>query len=202
VERAFSEHDGDAHARDRGSIVMMIVPFIPGIGAAFGGKGCIDHRHIRAQAHQHVENHPVTAQQHMILVNFGGQVTVADVPGQFDQFEWRGGAHQHQRLGHGLNQHHAPIGQAQPVPMAQQHRSRQIEHEIRAVIRDIAIAAAMARIIIQRYGRRLPGPMIRRAELHAARSVKGGLSEQEITLAKGNSLAGSQVSNSPSARTS
>jgi len=116
------------------TIVIVIMPVVAArpahIGAALGVEGGLDVGDLPSQALHHVLDDRVPAHPQASPQQFGGQVAVAEVPGETGQSARVGGADFGQRFRRGYDFDDAAVVELQAVAGAQRHGLRQIEQEV------------------------------------------------------------------------
>ena len=144
-----------AAQRERSLSGLVLVPMMMmrhvsvAIGAALRIEARLDCRHFRPETFEHVGDHAVLANENPILMQFGRQVPIADLPSQSDEMASVAPAHFEKRFGPRLHFHMASIGQKDGVAITNQNRLGQIEKKGDAPVRDHRHAAAVASLLVK-----------------------------------------------------
>lgn len=166
------------------------------ICAPFGVKGRTAIHDGGSQAGQHVPNHMIPADQQMIIVDFRRQMAIANVPCQAQQMQTIPAGDPIQILFRRQYLHHPTVRQPQAFAMPQQPRVGQVQQKPDAPMRPHGDTPPIPVISINDH-------MICRIPVSRGQNFFDIQHQNRKYLcAIGTSSAGSQVSNSPSARTS
>ena len=131
--------------------VLMMWITLTGIGAAHRIEGRRHIRHPRAQPFQHRLDDMIATDEDAVVLNRRGEMTITDVPGQFDQMERIYGDNFVERLVGSHDFHMATIMEDNHVAMVEHYRFRQIEEDFAAVGKVDRPAAQMTLVVLQ-YG--------------------------------------------------
>lgn len=175
-------------------VVMGVVR--AAVGAALGIKWRSHIPHPGAQALQHMGDDGVASDQDPVSLNLRCKMSIAEVPREAKERCRILGPHLKKRLVASKDFDNAAILKPEAVAVAKQRGLRQIQKALGSMVRRDDDPAAMARIVVE-------GRLVRRA-LPGARVKDFYDADQnrKYLCAMGKTSAGSQVSNSPSARTS
>ena len=110
-------------------IVAVTVHRSVSIGAALGVERALDTAHLGAQPVHHVGDHVIVADVDDALTDLGGEVPVAEVPGDPRQLVRIGAADLEKRLGRRLDGNEGAILEPDAVARAQARRFGEIEQE-------------------------------------------------------------------------
>lgn len=133
-----------------GLVVIVVVMMVAvGIGAAFGIEGGGYRRHGRIEMDDHVLDHRVAPDAQAVAEELGGQVAVAQVPGDTEQAGRRFGGDFDQRFGCGIDDNDAPVLEHQPVAVPKWYGLGQIEQKLQPAAGDHRHAPAMALVVIE-----------------------------------------------------
>lgn len=118
------------------AMVMVIMPMrrmaTAGIGAAFRIERRFDGNDTRAEATHHLLDHVIAPDAQALADDLGGQMTIAEMPGDPHKMMRIRAANFHQRFGRGDHLDQPPVFQHQRVTATQRHRFFQIEQELKS----------------------------------------------------------------------
>jgi len=179
-------------------IMVVMVVMAPRICTSFGIERRLDFVHMASQAFDHIANYMIGANADAVSQHLHRQVAVAEVPCDPHKLAFLVRMNLQQFLGLGADLRHAAVVQRQPVAMAQPHCLRQIEHDFGPCFGTEQDAAAVASVVVDQdtMGGRRGIPGADRQYLSTPHQ------KRKYRCAIGSSMAGSQVSSTPSARTS
>ena len=179
-------------------VVVMMVVMAPHICTGFGIERRLDFVHMASQVFDHIANYVIGANADAVVQQLHRQVAVAEVPCDPHKLAFLVRMNLQQFLRLGADLYHAAVVQREPVAMAQPHCLRQIEHDFGPCFGTEQDAAAVASVVVDQDtmgGRRgIPG-----ADRQYFMTPH---QKRKYRCAIGRIVAGSQVSSTPSARTS
>jgi len=119
------------------------------IGATRRLEGLFDVEHHRAQPLQHGADDMIAQDHDAILLDLGREMTVAEMPGKFDQMRAVAAAHLEQLFVCGKDFDQFTILAHQHVTIGKKHRLLEIEHHHLAVLQMQELAAQVPQIVRQ-----------------------------------------------------
>jgi hypothetical protein len=139
------------------------------ISAALRIERRLERDHPAPETLHHLLDDRVAADAQRFWHDLGGQMAVAEVPGDTGQRQWIGCPDLRQRFGFGDHFHHAPVLKPQPVAAAQHRRFREVEQEFEAADARHGDTPAIASIEVEHHRiRRGAGPMTGRNDFVSA----------------------------------
>lgn len=133
--------------------VMVVVRVVacgnPRIGAAQRYERPVHFRHRRAESFQHLPDDVVAQNPNAVLADFRRQMTVSDVPGQFDKVLGSVSLNVEDVLRRSLNPDPAAVVKNEPVAVAQHDRFRQVDQRPAAVAQVEDAAPHVPRIMLE-----------------------------------------------------
>ena len=124
---------------------------MPGIGTCFRIEWRHHRPHLSTQATDHVRDHVVRSDQDAVRLDAGGEMAVAEMPGEPHQSLRLGGGDGEQRLWRGDHPDHttrASTRQFEPISVTEMRSMRKIEHELPAALGPHEQATAMPTVIV------------------------------------------------------
>jgi hypothetical protein len=156
------------------AVVVMAVALIAviAVSTALRLKRGLDPYKVRTEPTQHVLDHVIGPNTKDLVADFGGQMSVSEMPSQARKLV--GIVMSNFNHGFGSRPHLEPaaVRQLQAIAICHGDRLRKIEQHVLAFIRNEADAAAMARIKIERenarglFARPMPGGTVNAGVLH------------------------------------
>ncbi len=119
------------------------------IGATGRLEGLVDVEHHRAQPLQHGADDMIAQDHDAILLDLGREMTVAEMPGKFDQMRAVAAAHLEQLFVCGKDFDQFTILAHQHVTIGKKHRLLEIEHHHLAVLQVQELATQVPQIVRQ-----------------------------------------------------
>lgn len=119
------------------------------IGATGRLEGLVDVEHHRAQPLQHGADDMIAQDHDAILLDLRREMTVAEMPGKFDQMRAVAAAHLEQLFVCGKDFDQLTILAHQHVTIGKKHRLLEIEHHHLAVLQMQELAAQVPQIVRQ-----------------------------------------------------
>jgi hypothetical protein len=104
------------------------------IGAADRLERLDDIRHLGAQPDKHVPDDVIALDQDAVGLDLGGEMPVAQMPGQFDQVERVAGANFEQPFFRRLDLDRRPVLEQQPIAVMKEHGLLEVEHDHVAIV--------------------------------------------------------------------
>jgi len=129
---------------------MIVMMAVAAVSAAFGLKRSLYFNKISSEAAEHIFDHMVWPNAKNLVLNFRGQVSIPQMPGEarkligifmsdFDDGLWSG-----------VNLQPPPIVELQAISIRHRNGFRKVEQDIFALVSRHADATAMARVKIER----------------------------------------------------
>lgn len=132
-----------------GMTVIMRMPAMGMIGAARRLEGLIDLKNRGAEPLQHVADDMIAQDDDAVLLDLGGKMTVAEMPGELNEMRAVASANFEELLVGSQNLDQFPIFAHQQVAIGEEHRVLEIEHDHLAIFQMQQLAAQMAQIVRQ-----------------------------------------------------
>lgn len=155
-------------------------------------------RGFAAEAPEHLQDHAIVTNPDRLAQDLRWYVTVTEMPGDTDEMHRVPAPNVDNALGLRLHQHRAAVAECKSIAIGQAGGPGQIQQEFTSRKRSHRDAAPMPLVIVELddfgIGRRVVDDGICDGPIHCQ--------YRKYRCASGSSDAGSQVSNSPSARTS
>jgi hypothetical protein len=137
-------------------MIMSVIAIMPVrmsalgmIGAARRLEGLVDIEHHRAQSLQHRADDMIAQDHDAILLDLGREMTVAEMPGEFDQMHTVATADFEQLLVGGKDFDQLAVLANQHVAIGEKHWILEIEHHHLAVLQMQELAAQVPQIVRQ-----------------------------------------------------
>lgn len=131
------------------SMVMRVAVAVAGIGAAHRVEGCDDILDLGAEPFEHRLDDMVAQDQDAVSRDGGGEMAVADVPGELGEMERIPGPDRVERLVGGGDLDHAAALDCQGVACRQNHRLGQVDQDLAAVAGFDHAPAQMALVMLE-----------------------------------------------------
>jgi hypothetical protein len=188
------------------------------IGAGFGIEGRLPLLGMAAQALDHLRDYMIKADAYLAREELHRQMAIAEMPGDAHQRILVMSVDVEHPLRHGPHSHQAPIFEPQRIARPQGNGLRQVEHDLGAGNGFEQEATPMPMVMIEQHGIRgigiepITGGNVFSGADHASVTIRdppapsihsmSATQNKKYRCAIGNTVAGSQVRITPSARTS
>jgi hypothetical protein len=115
-----------------GMVIVVVMVVAAGICTRFGIERGLDRVHVSAQPFHHLRDHMIGSDPNTILQQLDREMTVAEMPGDPNEFPVAMGVNFEQCLRLRTNPNHTTLGQSQPVAVAQANSLGQVDQHLPA----------------------------------------------------------------------
>jgi hypothetical protein len=140
-------------------VIVMVTLAVAAVSAALRLERSARRYELSSEPVEHVLDHMIGPNSEKLIVNFGGQMPISQMPGEARKLIGVLMSDLDNGLGSGVNLYQPPIVELQTVSVGHRDHLRKIEKDIFALVRGQANATAMARFKIE--GDRARGPFPR-----------------------------------------
>jgi len=131
------------------SFAVAVMMTLTSVCTAFGLKGSLHLYKIGSEAAEHILDHMVGTNAQNVVLNFGGQMSISQMPGKAHKLMGIFIPYFDEVLGCGLNFQPPAIFKLETISIGHCHRFRKIEKNIFSMIRSQANASSMTCVEIQ-----------------------------------------------------
>ena len=178
-------------------IVVLMVVMTAGIGAGFGIEWSLDRIDMAAKALDHLRYYVIGSNTDAIAQQLHRQMPITQMPSYADEFVGPMGMDFHQLLGLRADPDDAGLHQ-QPIAVTQPYCLRQVDQYFGSGLRGQNDTASEAVIVVDQHAIDL----LAAVPASGGEDLRGFDQNRKYRCAIGRMVAGSQVSSTPSARTS
>jgi hypothetical protein len=132
-------------------VVVVVMTGARGVGSGFGVEWRVDRFDMTAEAFDHVPDHVVGTDPDSIAKQLHRQMTIAEMPGDANQFAVVVTVNFQQRLGPRADLDDPAFFKSEPIAIAQPHRLRKVDQQLLTRLRRQNDTAAMAAIEIDQH---------------------------------------------------
>jgi len=131
------------------AVIMMMIPAIAAVSAALRLKRRACRHESCSETVQHVFDHMIAPNSQNLVVNFGRQMAISQMPGETHELTGFSMADFDNVFWSRLHSEQSPVVEFQSISIGHRDRFGKVEKDLFALIRGQSKAAAMARVKIE-----------------------------------------------------